>query len=301
MPWVVGIDEAGYGPNLGPMVQAAVALHLPDDDLAGWETLKAKVRRSHEPDDGRLLVDDSKKVYSAGSGFDRLAEGVHSSLGTIPKTLGSLLEIVAGPECRERLAGEVWYDPFAEMESKDCNALGGWKRAIRILVVPAPAFNDVVDRTGSKGAVPADGVGRFLSHVHESLPAGERIVVSCDKLGGRNFYGPILAAAFPDGWPVAEKESASESRYRILNLDREITVSFKPRADGESMCVALASMFAKYIREVCMKQFNAFWAKHVPGIKPTAGYPLDAKRFYEEIRPAMESLGIEPDAVWRKK
>jgi hypothetical protein len=67
------------------------------------------------------------------------------------------------------------------------------------------------------------------------------------------------------------------------------------------MCVALASMFAKYIREVCMKQFNAFWAKHVPGIKPTAGYPLDAKRFYEEIRPAMESLGIEPDAVWRKK
>ena len=24
MPWVVGIDEAGYGPNLGPLVQAAV-------------------------------------------------------------------------------------------------------------------------------------------------------------------------------------------------------------------------------------------------------------------------------------
>ena len=36
MPWVVGIDEAGYGPNLGPLVQAAVALHLPDDDPAGW-------------------------------------------------------------------------------------------------------------------------------------------------------------------------------------------------------------------------------------------------------------------------
>jgi len=30
--WVVGIDEAGYGPNLGPLVQAAVALYLPDDD-----------------------------------------------------------------------------------------------------------------------------------------------------------------------------------------------------------------------------------------------------------------------------
>ena len=30
MPWVVGIDEAGYGPNLGPLVQSAVALRLPD-------------------------------------------------------------------------------------------------------------------------------------------------------------------------------------------------------------------------------------------------------------------------------
>ena len=66
MPWVVGIDEAGYGPNLGPLVQAAVALHLPDDDPAGWDALKAVVRRSHEPADGRLLIDDSKKVYTGG-------------------------------------------------------------------------------------------------------------------------------------------------------------------------------------------------------------------------------------------
>ena len=62
MPWVVGIDEAGYGPNLGPLVQAAVALRLPDDDLAGWTTLKPWVRRAHERDDGRLLIDDSKAL-----------------------------------------------------------------------------------------------------------------------------------------------------------------------------------------------------------------------------------------------
>src|SRR5947208_1634913 len=43
MPWVVGIDEAGYGPNLGPLVQAAVALRLPDGDEAGWETLRPHV------------------------------------------------------------------------------------------------------------------------------------------------------------------------------------------------------------------------------------------------------------------
>ncbi len=66
MPWVVGIDEAGYGPNLGPLVQAAVALYLPDGDHAGWETLKPVVRRCGEKADGRLLIDDSKKVYTRG-------------------------------------------------------------------------------------------------------------------------------------------------------------------------------------------------------------------------------------------
>ena len=40
MPWVVGIDEAGYGPNLGPLVQAGIALHLPEDDRSGWEALE---------------------------------------------------------------------------------------------------------------------------------------------------------------------------------------------------------------------------------------------------------------------
>ena len=32
-----------------------------------------------------------------------------------------------------------------------------------------------------------------------------------------------------------------------------------------------------------MRQFNRFWAKHVPGIAPTAVYPVDAKRFFAEI------------------
>ena len=66
MPWVVGIDEAGYGPNLGPLVQAAVALYLPDYDPAGWETLKPVVRRCGDKADERLLIDDSKKVYARG-------------------------------------------------------------------------------------------------------------------------------------------------------------------------------------------------------------------------------------------
>ena len=50
-----------------------------------------------------------------------------------------------------------------------------------------------------------------------------------------------------------------------------------------------------------MIQFNAFWRKHVPDLAPTAGYPGDAKRFFDAIRPAMERLDIPGAAVWRRK
>ena len=100
---------------------------------------------------------------------------------------------------------------------------------------------------------------------------------------------------------IAERESAEESRYRVELLSREVTITFRPRADGDSAAVALASMACKYLREVCMRQFNRFWLTHVPGLKPTAGYPTDAKRFYDAIRPAMGQLGLAEEAVWRER
>src|SRR5438128_11064 len=110
MPWVVGIDEAGYGPNLGPLAQAAVALHLPDDDLGGWETLKSSVRRSHEDDDGRLLIDDSKKVYAGGDGLDDLERGVFAADGRKRIGFGKFLASLCVADCLDGLTCEHWYE-----------------------------------------------------------------------------------------------------------------------------------------------------------------------------------------------
>jgi hypothetical protein len=90
MPWVIGIDEAGYGPNLGPLVQAAVSLRLPEGDDAGWETLRPALRRSHEREDHRLLIDDSKKVYTKG-GLEALERGVRAVLELQHPTVGDLI------------------------------------------------------------------------------------------------------------------------------------------------------------------------------------------------------------------
>lgn len=283
MPWVVGIDEAGYGPNLGPLVQAAVAMRLPDDDQAGWDTLRPWVRRCHERDDGRLLIDDSKKVYAGTNGFAKLERGIRHGIGLPERKPDDTLDwwLASAAPAASHLA------PFAPTCLEH--------------VVPSDVFNAILAETQNKATVLARGLTRLIRDMKGCGHGDEPVHFICDKQGGRNFYGPLLQDAFPNGWIVAERESAAESRYRVLALGREITVVFRPKADGDSVCVALASMVCKYLREVCMMQFNAFWQKHVPGLKPTAGYPVDAKRFYAEIQPAMAMLGIHPDAVWRKK
>jgi ribonuclease HII len=317
MPWVVGIDEAGYGPNLGPLVQAAVALHLPDDDHSGWETLKPVVRRCHEKADGRLLIDDSKKVYTRG-GLAGLELASYGLFGTIPQPVSAFLKY-AEQESRDDLARECWFNqseqlPIEVAADSLLEAMGNWAdsyrpgtMALRTLLVPTPRFNRICDETGTKAAVLSNGLVSLLRSILDVGEVGiqeyenQPLLFLCDKHGGRNFYGAMLQEAFPNGWIVPERESADESRYRVELLDRPITIIFRPRADGDSIAVALASMLCKYLREVCMRQFNLFWAKHVPGIRPTAGYPLDARRFFDEIKPAMARLGLTDDQVWRKR
>ena len=65
--------------------------------------------------------------------------------------------------------------------------------------------------------------------------------------------------------------------------------------------VALASLVCKYVRELSMHAFNQFWSEQVPGLKPTAGYPLDAVRFKQDIAEAQKRLGITDDVLWRER
>ena len=46
MAWFIGIDEAGYGPNLGPFVMTSVAWQGPDELLGAnlWHVLRRAVR-----------------------------------------------------------------------------------------------------------------------------------------------------------------------------------------------------------------------------------------------------------------
>jgi hypothetical protein len=319
--WVIGIDEAGYGPNLGPLVQAAVGILLPADDRSGWRSFSHVARRVDDatgPDDDRLIIDDSKKVYAGGQGFDELERTVLSVLGA---TTFHALVIAMG--CGEiTIDREIWFqgdEPIGGRYSPDERFAMSERWAMTpvlaevgtYLVLPyvtaTKRFNELVDQHHSKSAVVMDRIATLMRDAVRqcinpvTADDSQPIHFLCDKLGGRHFYGPFLQDVFPDAWPVCDREGPAESRYRLMNLSREITVTFMPRADSASVPVALASMVCKTIREWSMKQFNRFWSSRIPGLIPTAGYPNDAKRYFSAIQSLMPEWHLTTDDVWRKK
>ena len=110
---MVGIDEAGFGPILGPLVVSSSTFSLPRQLLASdlWQVLRKSVgnRRKHLA--GRLLIADSKKAYSKSVGIRGLERTVLAALrclGAEPTTLTELLMVLC-PTCIERLRGYPWH------------------------------------------------------------------------------------------------------------------------------------------------------------------------------------------------
>ncbi len=350
MAWIVGIDEAGYGPNLGPFVMSMVTVRVPDWATAAdtdlWDLLGDAVCRAGQAREGRLVLDDSKRVYSPARGLGALERSLlHFTWHTRPLTLPSP---PVGGEGRVRgcplrrywktfsltpfrnLRAEPWYlegvdlplcGPYEDGREarlrleQACQEAGVHFNELWSVVVFPRQFNALVERRGSKAAVPCWALKRLLRRLTsppcpplrsgeggwEVRLAGEETRIYVDKLGGRNRYQPFLQSVFRDRLVMCRCESAGNSAYHAPGPISDFSIAFQPEADRRFLPVALASMLSKYLREVLMTMFNRFWQEHVPGLKPTAGYPGDAARFYADIEPARKRLGIPDQILWRSR
>lgn len=325
---LAGIDEAGYGPLLGPLVVSASAFeletieHSVDEIPCMWRLLKSAVAKKAPAKKGRVLVADSKVVHNLTDGLKFLERGVLTFLRSMnPDTATGLTaqRLMETCGCTDHeLAAHPWYAPETLSvpwlaDSGDLaiasNMLGAAMTAARVktvcmrtAVVSEKYFNRLVGGTNNKASAAVSITLTHLYHLHTRF--GEKgLVVGIDKQGGRDHYTHLLLQAFPDAELKVLLESSEASSYllqeRATGATRRTVIHFREKGERACLPTALASMMCKYLRELCMHSFNAWWCEKIAGLRPTAGYYGDGSRWLTDVEPHLERLGVKREMLVR--
>jgi hypothetical protein len=324
MLYLLGTDEAGYGPNLGPLVIAATLWQIDDAELGDVPDLYERFACGVVAcdDDARLAIADSKQLYQAGGSLAALERGVLAALTSLercPQRWQHIWDAVSPTHACDLpwhrafdcdLPYAVAHDDLAGGANllREAFAAGRARLVdIRATILHPADFNDRCDRLASKGAVLSAAtlsLAKSLLAQCEDAP----VQIVCDKHGGRNRYAGLVwqELAADDagetlGFPIQTVcESRDASIYRWRRGDSPCEIRFVTRGE-RFLPAALASMTAKYLRELSMLAFNAFWAERVPNLRPTAGYPGDSHRFWSDIESLVRLARFEERALWREK
>jgi hypothetical protein len=319
---VVGIDEAGYGPLLGPLVVSAAAIEVASgvDVDSLWEVLGDAVSRTPRRSGARIALADSKRLFHGRghrAGMAHLERGVLAALaaaGRSPRTVDDLVGVVA-PGLGDGAGLAPWYQPDRRplpvaADGADLGAAGERLRAfagragvtflgLHSEVLFEPRFNARVAELENKAAVLFEAVTEVLRRAWST--AGPARIAIVDRQGGRAHYRPLLEAAFADVFVWTREECDTRSAYRLVGDGWEADLRFGVGADSTSLPVALASMTSKYLRELFIERLNDYWGRAVPGLAPTSGYWVDGSRFLAEIETEREARGIPIDALRRAR
>jgi hypothetical protein len=309
---VIGTDEAGYGPNLGPLVIGATAWRIAARPAEAEGVLAAALAAADSVAGGRLWG-DSKEIYRGGAGLDQLERGALVALalatGSRPERWPGLaaavgidrddtpaeqaaLQALALP----RHASAAAQPELAAAVRERLSSLGVEAVAVRCRLIAPGAFNRLLDRGLNKSDILSAATLDLAATLASGVAAAERVVIWCDRHGGRRRYAPQVARAFATPLVQPLEETPRQSCYRI---DDSRSIEFTVGGEAR-LPVAAASMTAKYLRELAMLGFNAHWGAVLPGLAPTAGYPVDAARWRREAAAAVERSGVGWDSLWRR-
>ncbi len=322
-----GIDESGYGPLLGPLCVGASAFRIPDELVASadasatgapdpqsfdlWKLLERGVCRKPKDTRRRIAIADSKKLKSHGKQpLIHLERGVlafvpggpHVDDAALFQTLGVVARVGSGTPWHASalpLPTAQTADGVAIARNLVARALDQHSIAIErlsVAILDPEDFNALYARLRNKSHVNMSLVFNALRTIDE-LRDGDRAFVAIDRQGGRSSYRAELEAHVAQGEPVRVlHEDDERSAYEV---GEGLFVSFEVAAEERHLPVALASMAAKYVRELSMERLNAYFAGFLPDLLPTAGYVEDGRRYLAEVKPILAREGIPESAFVR--
>ena len=282
MATLVGIDEAGYGPLMGPLVVSAVSLDMPETLLRSdlWEVLSKAVSVQKKGLAGRLLVTDSKKAYSRKNGIDPLRRTVLSVLhawknGTAQmNTIQDFLSLVC-PEVLEHVNSYPWYK---ELNSHSLNhnpsdiaiAAGVLHKTmaehhiqitgIHSKCLDVELYNSRVRKVKNKSRVLfTELCTLILEAFNRNTHPTEPIQVIVDRQGGRVNYQQELLRMFPNFSLSVIRQGPNMSSYELNRNSQIMRIHFCAKADTKYLIVSIASMVSKYLREIMMHSLNHYF------------------------------------------
>ncbi|RLS97329.1 MAG: hypothetical protein DWI14_03390 [Planctomycetota bacterium] len=337
MRLVLGVDEAGYGPNLGPLVVAVSAWAVDSrlEVLDGLEPFAPEFQAaSWTPRSAFVPFGDSKKIYQSGKGlaglnfalrfFESIFEVKPSEkrpwfeLGQLAQEDLSRVESHPWYRCKNPVKGLGRANQVDWNSEASCRfarekllKLGVRLIGFRLRVLDEAYFNECVDRLGNKsdvlGHISLELAWKVLGECMD-FHSFKGIEIYCDRQGGRRKYAGLLSQTYERSHRESQVpfcsvvgESPKTSVYSMRHAG--IATSIRFQVHGDSLFPpAAASMVAKWARESLMERFNGYWREVVgPGLKPTAGYAVDAARFARDIEPWITKLAIEKNQWWRRK
>lgn len=297
---VLGVDENGLGPVLGPLVATSVAMEMPRYD-------RSALRRRGLS----LGLTDSKQ--SGGFGKMAFVESVALALlageggQDVPGSADGVLDRVFR-DGRSRLRACCPDDPTADQ----CWAVE----------LPLPIFGgdpavgrEVLDKLVGRSRLRVVNVksrvacaGMLNAHraagkhkfdvdfdLFEQLIAsmyrvhGAPLLAICGMIGGIRDYAPRFSLFERDRiQPIVGRRT--ERRYAVEGVGE---IRFEIDADARHLPVALASMVGKYVRELCMLRIGEFYRRGDPDLTLASGYrdPV-TKRFIEATSLLRKRYGI---------
>jgi ribonuclease HII len=302
--YVMGVDENGLGPVLGPLVTTAVGLELGRYHTARLSNL------------GRELgVDDSKATAAFGrmAAAEGLAlavlEALHGCLpGDADELLGRLL--LDAPEllrerCPEASRPQCWSVGLAlpcfggdvAQGRQTLRALA--RRGVRVVraksaVACTRFLNDRLARGQSRVEVDLELMERLVLDARAGL--GAELHAVCGMVGGIRDY-PSKLRHFARDKVRARRAALGSLAYDVEGVGQ---VRFEIDADQRHLPVALASMIGKYVRELWMLRHNRFYQARDPELLEVSGYhdPV-TRRFIAASELLRKRLGVEPACFLR--